>query len=83
MRNSSLVECIGAENLTGLKSIPKLGNVRNYQAIYRTATRFRLRSKWKIVHKDKSGVYGLIIVCIGRGAFYYREKYDRKDMWTR
>ena len=28
MRNSSLVEWLGAENVTGLKSIPKLGLVQ-------------------------------------------------------
>ena len=37
MRNSSLVEWFCAENLTGLKSIPKLGldsNVRGRGALY-------------------------------------------------
>ena len=28
-------------------------------------------------------VCGLMIISVGRGAFYYREKHDREDMWTR
>ena len=33
--------------------------------------------------REYTVVCGLMIVLIGRGAFYYREKHDRKDMWTR
>ena len=38
----------------------------------------------QIVLKDKVyTVCGLITTSCGRGAFYYRAKHDRKDMWTR